>query len=157
MAKTLDQRAPAQVVLPGGMVVSCLQQHEVAIINREVQGYFTGHLALRLGDVVFDVGANIGLFSVAVSQRCDGDVRLHAFEPVRAIFGLQHANVVRHGIAAEDWPKIRQVVVEVHDMDDRLATAMTLLRAQGLTKTVVDQPATPANSNIHTVFASRPL
>ena len=31
---------------------------------------------------VFDVGANIGLFGLRMAQRCEGDIRLIAFEPI---------------------------------------------------------------------------
>lgn len=77
------------------MVVSCLQRHEVAIVNREVQGYFSNGLRLKPGDTVFDVGANIGLFTLAAYERCEQNVRLYAFEPVRAIFDVLSDNVDR--------------------------------------------------------------
>ncbi len=54
-----------------------------------------------------------------------------------------------------DWRKIRQVVVEVHDLNDRLATITALLREHGLGQIVVEQPPTLMNSNIHDVVASR--
>src|SRR5918994_6888897 len=65
--------APADVLLPNGTVVSCLQRHEVPIVYREVQSYFSNGLRLSPGDTVFDVGANIGLFSLEVYQRCHRD------------------------------------------------------------------------------------
>lgn len=39
---------------------------------------------------------------------------------------------VLQGIDAHDWPRLRQVVVEVHDEGDRLHRVLTLLRAHGL-------------------------
>ena len=83
------------VPLPNGMIVSCLQRHEVAIVNREVQGYFSNGLRLKPGDTVFDVGANIGLFTLAAYERCERILRAYAFEPVRAIFDVLSANVGR--------------------------------------------------------------
>ena len=59
------------------------------------------------------------------------------------------------GIETIDWRKIRQVVVEVHDLSDRLDTMTTLLHEHGLNKIVVEQPPTLASSNIYNVFASR--
>src|SRR5262249_30617890 len=38
---------------------------------------------------------------------------------------------VLQGIADEDWPKIRQVVAEVHDFDGRLQEIVGLLARQG--------------------------
>jgi hypothetical protein len=59
------------------------------------------------------------------------------------------------GIGAQDWPKIQQVVVEVHDQDDRLAIIIAQLRGHGLTEITVDQPPTLTNSNIYNVFSTR--
>jgi tRNA A58 N-methylase Trm61 len=87
--------AVARVSLPNGMVVSCLQRHEVPIVHREVQSYFSKNLKLMPGDTVFDVGANIGLFALEVYERCQGDVRLYAFEPVEAIFNVVRENIER--------------------------------------------------------------
>ena len=42
------------------------------------------------------------------------------------------------GISARDWPRIRQVVAEVHDEDGRVARVEALLRAQGFT--VISEP-----------------
>lgn len=38
---------------------------------------------------------------------------------------------VLRGIAPEDWPKIRQIAIEVHDLDGQLALVQSLLEAQG--------------------------
>ncbi len=45
---------------------------------------------------------------------------------------------VLQGISAGDWPRVRQVVAEVHDEDGRLARVESLLRAQGYE--VVSEP-----------------
>jgi FkbM family methyltransferase len=273
--------AIANVSLADGTVVSCLQRHEVPIVHREVQSYFSKNLRLMPGDTVFDVGAHIGLFSLEVYQRCQRDVRLYAFEPVEDIFNVLRANIERctsgdqlkifdfglsstsepavfayyphapvlstaypdekadlevvkeatlnnimhfaeaplalrclrrvpaclrapmihhaikktlcskpvmcrmetlsrvvrdhgieridflkidaekaeleifRGIEAQDWPKIQQVVVDVHDSNDRLDTMTALLHEHGLSKIVVDQPPTLKQSNIYSVFATR--
>jgi len=274
--------AVADVSLPNGFVVACLQRHEVPIVHREVQSYFSKDLTLAPGDTVFDVGANIGLFALEVYERCLGNVRLYAFEPVAAIFDVLRANmdrcdasdqlkifafglsssagpvafayypqvpilstafpdeeadlkvatyatlqnvmhfadaplalrclrwvparlrapIVHHaikralrakrvvcdmqtlsqvvrdhgierihllkidaeraeleifrGIEARDWPKIQQVVVEVHDLEGRLEMMTALLQEHGLSGIVVDQPPTLTGSNIYSVFARRP-
>jgi hypothetical protein len=62
---------------------------------------------------------------------------------------------VLHGIAVEDWPKIRQVVVEVHDLDRRIETATRMLTAAGLRRVSVEQPPTLKDTNIFTIFATR--
>lgn len=272
----------ADVELASGFVVSCLQKHEVRLVDSEVQSYFSqGLIESRPGDVVFDVGANIGLFTLAAFLRSQRDVTVYAFEPVDVIyerlcvnvqrcaagtrlqafdFGLSNCRkqvplayypmapvlstcfpdeaadlavmktallnnivhlaeapaavrllrrlpprlrdaIVRRalartlrpttiicqletlsrfvhehgveridllkidaekaeheillGIEPADWQRIRQVVVEVHDLDDRLAMITAQLHAQGLTRIVVDQPPTLRHTNIHNVFAAR--
>jgi hypothetical protein len=62
---------------------------------------------------------------------------------------------VLNGIAGEDWPKIQQVVVEVHDLDHRVETIKRLLTAAGLRSISVDQPPTLKDTNIFTIFATR--
>lgn len=273
---------PADVTLANGFVVSCLQKHEVSLVDVEVRSYFSkGLLQLSPGDTVFDVGANIGLFTLAAWERCERNLDVYAFEPVGAIFERLRVNVERcragaqlkafdfglsssrgevsfayyphapvlstgfpdeaadlevmkaallnnmiylpeapmavrclrwmpkilrdpivhgalartlrptsvtcqmetlsrfvrdhaieridllkidaekaefeifRGIEATDWRKIRQVVVEVHDLDDRLDAMTALLREHGLTEIVVEQPPTLTNSNIYNVFATR--
>ena len=64
---------------------------------------------------------------------------------------------VLSGIEDGDWDKVQQVVIELHDMDDRLNVITTLLQRKGLTEMTVEQPPTLVGSNIFTVFAARPL
>ena len=271
----------ANVSLPNGTVVSCLQKHEVPIINLEVQGYFSNGLRLKPGDTVFDVGAHIGLFTLAAYERCERNLQVYAFEPVQATFEMLRLNLGRYdqkeqlktfpfglssssgavsfayyphaaslstaypneeadlemvkkatlnniiyldeaplvlrclrwvpsflraqilhyplkrtlylktvtcqmqtlsqfirdhrigridllkvdaekaeleifrGIEAQDWPKIQQIVVDVHDLDQRLETMTALFQQYGLRKIAVGQPPTLKNSEIFTVHAMR--
>ena len=58
------------------------------------------------------------------------------------------------GIADEDWEKIRQVVIEVHDIDGRLAEVTALLRSRGF-EVVAEQEASLAGTGIRRVYATR--
>jgi sterol 3beta-glucosyltransferase len=58
-----------------------------------IDSYFEGGLELRRGMTVFDVGANIGLFSLEVLRRTGGDLELFAFEPAPDSFGFLERNV----------------------------------------------------------------
>lgn len=235
--------------LPNGLAVAQLNRNETDFLYEEMfelEAYFRHGVELRAGDVVFDVGTNIGLFTLSAHLAAP-DVVIHAFEPnptVHAIattnarlygataklhnMGLSEApgtaaftfypgfsflsglhadrqadaDVVRSfvrkhegegsaafepalleellddrlasrtldvtldtisavmareaidhidllkinvekseaqvlaGIGAADWPKIRQVALELHDMEGRLEAVLALLKAQGFTVTV---------------------
>ncbi len=54
---------------------------------------------VRRGDVVIDVGANLGLFTVLFSDLAGPAGRVHAFEPVAATFAQLAETVARHARA----------------------------------------------------------
>lgn len=62
---------------------------------------------------------------------------------------------VLNGIQAEDWPKIRQLAIEVHDQDGRLAHIQSLLREHGYDVTC-EQPFMLAHTDLYSVYAVRP-
>ena len=66
---------------------------EVSFLREEVGAYFAHGVELAPGATVLDVGANIGVFSAAVYERLDGDVRIYAFEPLPPL----HATLERNG------------------------------------------------------------
>jgi amino acid adenylation domain-containing protein/FkbM family methyltransferase len=248
--------------LPDGMVLAHRNRSETEFLYREIfeeQEYFRHGIALRDGDCVFDVGANIGLFSLLAGRAAD--VRIHAFEPIPPLFETLRINAELHGLDVrlhecgladeeqtadftyyphvslisgrhsdpaeerevvrsfildqadlspeqieellderlrtervscrlrtvsgvlaeegieridllkidveksemevlagvrdEDWPKIRQVVVEVHDEDGRLERALALLLRHGFEVVAEQEPALAA-SGFHNVYACRP-
>lgn len=57
------------------------------------------------------------------------------------------------GIETEDWKKIKQVFVEVHDLDDRLDKISNLLKDQGLANIKVEQELILNGSNIFSLYA----
>jgi amino acid adenylation domain-containing protein/FkbM family methyltransferase len=61
---------------------------------------------------------------------------------------------VLEGIDAEDWNKIRQVVVEVHDLEGRLERMQQLLAEQGFV-VEVEQEAGLVGTNIYSLYARR--
>jgi amino acid adenylation domain-containing protein/non-ribosomal peptide synthase protein (TIGR01720 family)/FkbM family methyltransferase len=58
------------------------------------------------------------------------------------------------GIDPEDWRKIRQIVLEVHDVEGRLAGVKELLSRMGF-DLVVEQEASLGGTDRHHVYASR--
>ena len=58
------------------------------------------------------------------------------------------------GVDDADWPRINQIVVEVHDLDGRLEAMRTLLAARGYT-VESDQDTMFAGSDMHYLYARR--
>jgi FkbM family methyltransferase len=56
-------------------------------------------LLLRPGDVFYDVGAHVGLYTVLAATRVAPSGRVYAFEPNPAIFPVLERNVVANGVA----------------------------------------------------------
>ncbi|HEU4731248.1 MAG TPA: amino acid adenylation domain-containing protein [Kofleriaceae bacterium] len=86
--------------LPNGLLVAEMNRGESEFVYREL---FEADAADRHGIVVpddacvFDVGANIGLFSLWVASRC-ADPVIYAFEPIPAVRRALELNAALHGL-----------------------------------------------------------
>lgn len=86
--------------LPNGMVVRALNVAEAATLYREIfqqRCWLTGGLRIAPGDVVFDVGANIGLTTLFL-HREEPSARIYGFEPVPPAFAALTENMARHEV-----------------------------------------------------------
>lgn len=83
---------PQKVKLPNGMEIYSQRREEALLMYGEVGDYVKHGLTMQPGAVVFDVGANIGMFSLWAYEQCAGDVSVYAFEPVPSTFALLQAN-----------------------------------------------------------------
>jgi hypothetical protein len=59
------------------------------------------------------------------------------------------------GIADEDWARVQQLFIEVHDRDGRVATIVELLRQRGYAKVISEQDPFFAGTEIHAIYAAR--
>lgn len=94
-----DGLALASTRLPNGLEVRHLNPYETEYVYREIfvdRCYLRHGISLEPGDVVVDIGANIGLFSLFVQAHAPG-ARVFAFEPAPAAFAALTANVARLG------------------------------------------------------------
>jgi len=85
--------------LPNGLEVAYQSKPELAQFYDDifVKKTYTSHgITLRGGDCVFDVGANIGLFTVFVAATAP-DVRVFSFEPAPPLFAILSANAAPYG------------------------------------------------------------
>ncbi|HXC70887.1 MAG TPA: amino acid adenylation domain-containing protein, partial [Pyrinomonadaceae bacterium] len=88
--------------LPNGMTIIHHSKNEADYLYQEIfeeQSYFAHGIQLEPGACVFDVGANIGLFSLFVGQVCEG-ARIYAFEPIPQVFKVLRANSQLYGLNA---------------------------------------------------------
>ncbi len=76
--------------------VFCLNRSETLVLDRHIHGYLEHGIEIHDGDIVLDVGANIGLFGIRAVQRHPA-VRVFAFEPVPDIYRVLKQNAGRFG------------------------------------------------------------
>jgi FkbM family methyltransferase len=77
--------------LSGNTSVFCIQKSEAKMLDHHIEGYLQHGISIKSGDVVFDVGSNIGVFCLRVAQRAS-NVKVFAFEPIPEIFNVLKAN-----------------------------------------------------------------
>lgn len=82
--------------LPNGLSVRGINRNETEYLYKEIfedRIYAPpGAFALPLRPVIFDIGANIGMFSLFASRTWP-DARIYSFEPVPEVFGVLCENV----------------------------------------------------------------
>lgn len=84
--------------LPNRMAIVQQNPYETEFFYKQifVDQTNTKYLRLPRGACVFDVGANIGLFTLFISQACD-DAKIYAFEPIPPVFALLETNATLYG------------------------------------------------------------
>jgi amino acid adenylation domain-containing protein/FkbM family methyltransferase len=85
--------------LPNGMQIAHQNKNETDYLYQEIfekQIYVQHGIQLRDDACVFDVGANIGMFTLFVNQSCVKP-RVYAFEPLRPIFETLGINTELYG------------------------------------------------------------
>jgi iturin family lipopeptide synthetase C len=81
-------------VLPNQMVMFQNNQSETAFLYEEIfenRTYDKYGVKIKEGDVIFDVGANIGMFSIYVGLHYP-NTKMYAFEPLAPTFNTLNAN-----------------------------------------------------------------
>ncbi len=108
---------------------------EAALIYNEIvvkREYFQHGLSVAGARCVFDVGANIGIFTLAAKLQAP-DAAVYAFEPIQDTFRILEQNVGLHG-----WPDVHLYHVAVGSQDHTEKTFTYYPHAPGNTT------ATPA-------------
>ena len=81
-----------KIKLPDGTPTYCLKSAEAVVLDDHIKGYFNHGISIEEEDVVFDIGANIGVFGLRASQEYN-NIEIHCFEPVPQIFEVLNCNV----------------------------------------------------------------
>jgi amino acid adenylation domain-containing protein/FkbM family methyltransferase len=92
--------------LPNGLSVVHQNKNETDYLYDEIfvkKSYSLYGIDLPRGAVVFDVGANIGIFSLYVATHCEG-ARIFAFEPLVPIYENLALNAELYGGGIETFP-----------------------------------------------------
>ena len=85
-----------QTILNDGTPIFCLRKPETKMLDHHVEGYLQNGIAIDENDVVFDVGANVGVFGLRAIQKAK-NVRAYCFEPIPDIFSVLKKNAEVHG------------------------------------------------------------
>jgi len=91
--------------LPNGVEIAHLNKNETDHLYKEVfekQNYLRHNITLRDGDCIFDVGANIGMFSLFVNDMCR-DAIIYAFEPIPMTFAALQYNVAAYSLSVKPY------------------------------------------------------
>jgi predicted O-methyltransferase YrrM len=91
----MGQTTP-EITLAGGLKIFYANRQEVEFLWEEMPAYFRHGIAIRPGDTVLDVGANIGLFSLYASRLSHHQATIFAFEPIPTTFEILQRNIERH-------------------------------------------------------------
>ncbi|HWE64023.1 MAG TPA: FkbM family methyltransferase, partial [Chloroflexota bacterium] len=95
--------SPLHYVLPNRMRIIHLSKAETDHFYEDIfehHVYVRHGITLPEGACVFDVGANIGLFTLYAHQLCP-TAMVYAFEPAPALFALLQTNAAQHGVPAK--------------------------------------------------------
>ena len=86
--------------LPNGLEIAHLNRNETDFLYKEIFedcSYLNNGITLADGDCIFDVGANIGLFTLRAYQEC-ANAQVYAFEPIPPVFEALRANANLYGL-----------------------------------------------------------
>ena len=84
--------------LPDGRRIAHLSKFQASVAWRELfedDIYLAHGLELPAGSVIFDVGANMGMFTLFAASRCP-DARIYSFEPIPPTFEVLSRNASMH-------------------------------------------------------------
>jgi FkbM family methyltransferase len=89
--------------LPNGMEIFHYDKFQTEALYQEIfaeESYYKFGVSLQDGDCVFDVGANIGMFSLFIISRFK-NIQLYAFEPAPPTYEILAGNLAKYSNSAK--------------------------------------------------------
>ena len=74
-----------KINLTDGTKIHCLKETEALVLDEHISGYLEIGLDISEKDTIIDVGANIGVFGVRLSQKFQ-NISIYSFEPIPEIY-----------------------------------------------------------------------
>ena len=88
----------SETQISNGKNIFYLNKEEIEFLDYQIKSYIKHGIEIKKGDLVFDVGANIGMFSLYCCELCENEVDIYAFEPIPKIFQVLQKNVERFNL-----------------------------------------------------------
>lgn len=82
---------------------------QLADLVGEIDEYFQHGISVSPGDVVFDVGANIGAFALHASRRAEGLLEIFCFEPIPPVYHALSRNLSTSPLSGRVKKHLHQV------------------------------------------------
>nr|WP_153508291.1 FkbM family methyltransferase [Dickeya oryzae] len=102
-----------RVVLPNGMEVAHLKSYETSYLYEEIfveKTYVKHGISFQPGDVIVDIGGNIGMFSLFATTQCP-DLRIFSCEPSPISYAILRKNLALYA------PQAKALQVGIADKD----------------------------------------
>ena len=80
-----------KINLNDGTPIYCLKQTEAIVLDEHIKGYLSYGFKINNGDTIIDVGANIGVLGIRLSQNLQ-NINIYAFEPIPEIYNVLEKN-----------------------------------------------------------------
>jgi FkbM family methyltransferase len=96
--KAKEKKAIRKIAYPPFGEVYCRNEMETRLILDEIvvdKLYFQEGVSVSPGDIVLDVGANIGVFALCAAKQ---GAQVYAYEPIPGTFELLQQNIHLHGL-----------------------------------------------------------
>ena len=96
--KAKEKKAIRKITYPPFGEIYCLNEMETRLVLDEIlvdKLYFQEGVSISPGDIVLDVGANIGVFALCAAKQ---GAQVYAYEPIPGSFELLQQNIHLHGL-----------------------------------------------------------